>query len=112
MLILDLRAVGEKFYAVRKKYGMTQLEVATEAEISDRTYSELERGIANVRIETVLKVCAALHITPDQVLTDDGGLATAREEDILARLHACSPKDKETALRLLDTFLRSVGKGE
>ncbi len=110
MVLFDLRAIGEKFYSVRKKHGWTQLEVATEAEISDRTYSELERGIANVRIETILKVCAALHITPDEVLTDDGGKATARENEIIARLMACNPKDKETALQLLDTYLRSLGK--
>lgn len=108
MLIFDLRRVGDKFYAIRKKYGWTQLETATEAEISDRTYSELERGVANVRIETVLKVCDAMHITPDEVFTDDGGQSALREEEILARLHASTPHVKETALQLLDTYLRSV----
>ncbi len=110
MLIFDLRQVGDKFYAIRKKYGWTQVRAATEAEISDRTYSELERGVANVRIETVLKVGSALHITPDEVFTEDRGQAAAHETDILARLQACSPKHKETALQLLDTYLRSISE--
>ncbi len=110
MLVFDLKRAGDKLYTIRKKYGWTQLQAATEAEISDRTYSELERGVANVRIETVLKVCAALHITPDEVFTDDRGQAASREEEILARLNACSPKDKETALQLLDVFLQSLNQ--
>ncbi len=110
MLVFDLRRVGDKIYSIRKKYGWTQLRAATEAEISDRTYSELERGIANVRIETVLKVCAAMHITPDEILTDDGGQAASNEAEILARLNACTPKDKETALQLLDVFLKSLNR--
>ncbi len=110
MLISDLHRVGENIYAIRKKHGWTQLQAATEAEISDRTYSELERGVANVRIETVLKVCSAMHITPDEIFTDNRGQAASREADILARLNACNPKDKETALQLLDVFLQSLSK--
>lgn len=108
MIIHDLRVIGEKLFHLRKRTGQTQLQVATEAELSDRTYSEFERGIADARLSTVLKACEALHITPDEILTEHPAQATAREEDILARLQACSPKDKETALQLLDTFLRSL----
>lgn len=108
MIIRDFRTIGEKLFKIRKKYGMTQLQVASEADLSDRTYSELERGIANVRLDTVLKTCEALHITPDEILTEDGARATAREEEILARLQACNPREKETALQLLDTYLKSL----
>ena len=108
MIIHDLRQVGEKLFRIRKHTGKTQLEVATEADISDRTYSELERGVANARISTMLKACEALHITPDEILTDEPTRASAREEEILARLHACNPQDKETALRLLEVFLQSL----
>lgn len=31
-----------------------------------------------------------------------------KQEEILARLNACSPKDKETALRLLSVCLQSL----
>lgn len=108
MLIHDLRVIGNRLYAIRKRYGMTQLEVAVEAEISERTYSEMERGIANIRLETLLRVCDALHITPDEILTTDNEHLIAHEAELLSRLDICSPKDKETALRLLDTYLRSL----
>ena len=31
-----------------------------------------------------------------------------REEEILAQLRACAPRDRETALHLLDVYLRSL----
>lgn len=108
MILHDLRAIGERLFTIRKKSGKTQLEVAAEAEISDRTYSELERGITDVRISTVLKTCEALRITPDDILTDHSARTAALEADVLARLQTCTPQQKLTALQLLDVYLRSV----
>ncbi|MBE5795797.1 MAG: helix-turn-helix transcriptional regulator [Clostridiales bacterium] len=108
MLIQDMVHIGEKLFRIRKHYGLTQHEVAEAAGIADKTYARLERGTLNIRTDTLIKLCNALHITPDEILTDDSTQASARENEILARLHACNPKDRETALRLLDTFLKSL----
>ena len=88
--------------------GMTQAEVAEAAGLSDRTYADIERGSVNMRIETVLKICEALHITPDEILTEDSSSLTSQQAELIARLNACSPKDKETALRLLSVYLQSL----
>lgn len=90
--------------------GMTQSEVAEKAGLSDRTYAEIERGTVNMRIETILRICNVLHITPDEIFTQDEAKASVRQEELLARLDACSPKDKETALRLLEVFLQSTAQ--
>ncbi len=110
MLLRNFRNIGEKLYAIRKKYGLTQLEVASSADLSSKTYAELERGKLNIRLDTLLSLCDALHITPNEILTSDCDLVSSREADILARLQACNPKDKETALRLLEVFLQSVSQ--
>lgn len=110
MLIFDFRAIGNKLLAVRKRMGLTQQEAAEAAGLSDRTYADFERGSVNMRMETFLRICRALHITPDEILTTDAGEAAAREEDILSRLRACSSKDRETALKLLDVYLRSLSE--
>lgn len=68
----------------------------------------LSRGIVNMRIETVLRICNALHITPDEVLTKDDTSSTLRQNELIDRLNACNPKDKETALRLLSVYLQSL----
>ena len=109
MLIFDLRAIGNKLLTVRKRMGMTQAEVAEAAGLSDRTYADIERGSVNMRIETVLKICDALHITPDEILTSENTALSRRQDELIERLNACSEKDKSTALQLLEVYLHSLG---
>lgn len=108
MLIIDTREIGNKLLAIRKRSGMTQMEVAEAADLSNRAYADIERGTSNMRVDTIIKICNALHITPDEILTSNTGEMTARQEEIYQRLNNCSPKDKETALQLLSVFLKSL----
>lgn len=108
MLVFDFRVIGNKLYAIRKKMGMTQLEVAVAADISERTYADIERGSVNMRIETVLRICKVLHVTPDQIFVAEDTPLAAKQEELWQKLDACSPKDKETALALLSVFLDSL----
>lgn len=108
MLLFDFRAIGNKLLAIRKRLGMTQAEVAEAAGLSDRTYADIERGTVNMRIETILRICQVLHITPDEVLTEDRTPAAIQQEQLWERLSACNPKDKETAFRLLEVYLQSL----
>lgn len=103
MLIFYLHTIGNKLLTIRKRMGMTQAEVAEAAGLSDRIYADIERGTVNMRTETILRICNVLHITPDEVLTEDSTSLTAQE-----RLNACNPKDKETALQLISEFLKSM----
>lgn len=108
MLIFDLRTIGNRLLNIRKRMGMTQAEVAEAAGLSDRTYADIERGTVNMRTETILRICDVLHITPDEVLTEERTLLTAQQEEIWRRLNTCNPKDKETALQLLSVYLKSL----
>ena len=76
--------------------------------MSDRTYADIERGTVNMRIETVLKICDALHITPDVVLTEENPKLAQKQTEILKELDKCTPQQKETALELLEVYLRSI----
>ena len=108
MLIFDFHTIGNKLLAVRKRMGLTQSEVAEGAALSDRTYADIERGTVNMRVETILRICNVLHITPDEIMTEDSIAAAARQDELIVRLNSCNPKDKETALQLLEVFLHSL----
>lgn len=108
MLIFDLRTIGNKLLTIRKRMGMTQAEVAEAAGLSDRTYADIERGSVNMRTETILRICDVLHITPDEVLTEENTSLAARQAELIERLNTCNPKDKETALQLLSVYLKSL----
>ena len=108
MLIFEFTTIGNRLYSIRKRMGLTQADVAEKAELSTRTYADIERGSVNMRIETILKICNVLHITPDKILTTDDSSISAKQQELWERLNSCSPKDKETALKLLSVFLESL----
>lgn len=108
MLLFRFDIIGNKLLSLRKKAGLTQAEVAEAAGLSDRTYADIERGTVNMRLETLLKICAALHVTPDEILTEGKSPIRIRQEELIERLEACSEKERDTALRLLEVYLRSL----
>ena len=99
---------GNRLLSVRKRLGLTQAEVAEAAGLSDRTYADIERGSVNMRIETILRICNVLHITPDEIFTKENTSAAARQSELWERLNACSPKDQQVALELLSVYLKSL----
>ena len=108
MLVYDLHTIGNKLQALRKRMGMTQAEIAEAAELSDRAYADIERGCVNMRIDTLLRICNVLHITPDELFTQQEISLIDQQNDLWKRLSACNPKDRETALQLLTVFLKSL----
>lgn len=108
MLIFDLYTIGNKLLAIRKRMGLTQAEVAEAAGLSDRTYADIERGTVNMRLETLLRICNVLHITPDEILTDENQSIAAQQAYLWERLNNCNPRDRETALMLLSVYLRAL----
>lgn len=105
MLIFDFHKIGNNLYGFRKKMGLTQEEVAERANLSSRTYADMERGSVNIRMETLLRICQVICITPNDILTEEKTAVLPDEETLLAQLNSCNPKNKETALRLLAVFL-------
>ncbi len=108
MLIYDFQEIGNKLLSIRKRAGLTQSEVAEAANLSDRTYADIERGTVNMRIETILKICTALQITPDVILTEDNHSLSVKQQELLCKLEECTQKQKETALELLSVYLKST----
>ena len=108
MLVFDFHKIGNKLFISRKSLGMTQADVAEKAGLSDRTYADIERGTVNMRIETLLRICEVLHITPDEILTEQVDCSSITLEEIVERLNKCTPIQRENSLRILSVFLDSL----
>ncbi len=108
MLISDMRKIGNKILELRKHTGLTQAEIAEKAGIADRTYADIERGNVNMRIETLLKICDALSVTPDDILTEENKSAHIKREAVAEKFSCCTEKEKQTALEIVDAYLRSL----
>ncbi|MBQ7045937.1 MAG: helix-turn-helix transcriptional regulator [Clostridia bacterium] len=109
MLVFDFKVIGNKLYETRNKKIMSRAEVAEKAELSERTYADIERGSVNMRLETLLKICRALNITPNDILTIEQP-NTFSESDIAEIINKCSESEKQTALNLLNVYLDSLNK--
>ncbi len=110
MLITDLKMIGAKLLAIRKKAGLTQSEVAELSGLSDRTYADIERGTVNMRVETVLRICKALQITPDDIVSEESDSFDAEEQEVLEKLKKCSVHEQKTALRIISAYLDSLNQ--
>lgn len=109
MLVFDLKVIGNKLYEIRNKKLMSRLEVAERAELSDRAYADIERGSVNMRLETLLRICNALSITPNDILTIEKH-EPITEFDIAQIISCCSEKEKQTAMNLLNVYFDSLNK--
>ena len=105
MLIFDLHKIGVNLLDYRKQVGMTQAEVAEAAALSDRTYADIERGKVNMRVETLLCICHALHITPNDLLTTQLTTPIMDAHTLQERIESCSPHDQDRLLRIIDAYL-------
>lgn len=106
MLIFDFATIGNKLFSFRKKVGMTQAEVAEAAGISDRTYADIERGTVNMRVETLLRICNVLKITPDEILLNEKEQEITTE-NITELLNSISSKERKTVFKLLEVYLKN-----
>ena len=108
MLITDKAIIGSRLLSERKRIGLTQAEAADAAGLSVGTYASLERGEANVHLETILSICMAFSITPDDLLTQEDSPLEIRLQLLMNQLQSCADHEKETALRLLEVYLQSL----
>ena len=65
---MDMMKTGELLSRLRKERGMTQKQVAEVLQISDRTVSKWERGIALPDSSIMLEVCDILGISATELL--------------------------------------------
>lgn len=107
MFVLELIKIGNKLLKIRKSRGMTQAEVAEKAELSDRTYADIERGNVNMRLDTLIKICKALGITPNDILIEEQEKIYS-EKEICDLVMLCSEKERRTVLKLMSVYLESV----
>lgn len=61
--------IGKRIATRRKQLGLTQEQVAERTGLSAQFFACVERGIKNVRAESLLRICLALDISADYILT-------------------------------------------
>ena len=103
------KIIGKRIQEFRKKKGMTQDELSEIIDISPHYLSALERGIYNIKLETLVKILNTLGISADEVFYDVVEKSSAVSAIRLSeRLEALPTEEQERILAVVDTMINSA----
>jgi transcriptional regulator with XRE-family HTH domain len=68
----SLRALGAAVRSTRKELGLSQEDLAVDAEVERSYLGAIERGEVNVTLMVLTRICSALHVKPSKLLSDGG----------------------------------------
>ncbi len=97
--------MGARLMRRRKQRGLTQEEVAELAGLTPQTISTAERGEKALRPENVVKICHALDISTDYLLT---GKVTQDVTMIAAKLATLPPDQLRRIENIIDIFIEAI----
>ena len=105
-MTIDYSAVGKRISLIRKNRGMTQEQLAEKAELSNIYISHIENSRSIPSLETLMKLCSALDITPDEVLLGTKqDMENYLQSDIQKKLILCTPKERRMVSRFIYLLL-------
>lgn len=103
------KAVGERIRAQRKMLGFSQEEFAERIGRVPKFCADIERGQAGMSIETLLKICSLLKVTPDYLLLDKMDSENTNEtKSILSAIAQCTEQQRKDAYSLIKIFLKAI----
>lgn len=68
---MDYKLLGMKVRLFRRKRGMTQEQLAERADLSASFIGHVERGTRISSLETLMKLCHVLQVTPNDLLQEE-----------------------------------------
>ena len=103
---VDYKEVGRRIAVRRQELDLKQWQVNEIAGLSDKYLSNIERATSIPSIDVLMKLCFALHTTPDYLLL---GASANDERDYLAKINnkakELSPEQAKLTLSLMDWIL-------
>ncbi len=101
-----LTQMGQRLLLRRKQAGLSQEALAERVGVTSQMISSAERGKKAMRPENIVRICAALEMSTDYLLTGKpGGGDTRAWASRLARL---SPEQLHHLENIVDSFMAAV----
>lgn len=99
-----LQVMGIRIVRRRKELGLSQEAVAELAGLTTQTISTAERGVKAMRPENIVKLCAALRVTPNDLLLGES-VSDAADAGRLSKL---TPEQRASLDQIVSAFLNAV----
>lgn len=101
-----LKEMGRRLTERRKQLRLTQEDVAERANLTDQTISTAETGRKALRPENIIKICAALDISPDYLLL---GNITGVDTSILSeKVSQLTPGEYRYLEEIIDNYIAAI----
>ena len=90
--------VGKRVKEVRKKYGLTQEDLAEKVGVSATYISSIERGLSFPRGEVLVGILNALNVSSDFVFCDVVGASLKQRSCLLYDMIQCLPSREQVKI--------------
>jgi transcriptional regulator with XRE-family HTH domain len=101
---IDYKEIGKRIARRRHVLDLTQAELAERSDMSTTYTGNVERG-AKCSIETLMKLCSALDITPDYLLMGiDKEYRNDTLDEIKDLIHQCDKRKKKTIIEFIKWY--------
>jgi transcriptional regulator with XRE-family HTH domain len=111
---VDEKTIGARLRELRKRRGMTQLEVAEELGVRQALISQYEQGSIRIHGALIAALAKLLGASADELLglgaiKANGHATDRRFLRRLEKIGKLSRRDQQVLLRNLDAFLKGAG---
>ena len=110
-MAIDYQLLGKRVLQLRKEKGWSQERLAEKSGISNNYVSNIENCYSIPSLETLMKLCDAFQITPNDLL-----LGVSQENksylnrDIAELLEQCSAQEKKYIYKIIKVFISILRK--
>ncbi len=113
----DRYTVGERIQQRRLSLGMSQDQLAERIDRATKYYSDIERGICGMSIETMLAISQQLEMNLDYMMFGQGNITNEPSEEPVIQLERteanrlleqCTEREYSYAMKLLELFIESI----
>ena len=105
------KIIGKKIQEFRKKKGVTQEQLSEVLDISPHYLSTLERGIYNIKLDTLIKILNYLDCSADEIFCDVVNKSVPITPSRLSeKLETLPIEEQERILAVVDTMINSAKK--
>ena len=112
----DALSFGNRLQQIRKRRGVSQVELGQRLGIHQSLISQYERGYLRLHGALIVRLAAALEVTPDALLSPQEPVEKAPEATVdrrflrrIQKVDRLSSHDKKILLGTIDAFLAKVG---
>ena len=111
MTDLDYRMIGTRIRAYRRERGLTQEQLAEDAEISAPFLSNVERAVKKAGLSVLLRIAEALGVPLDVMLFGEREAGPADgDDDFQTLLQDCSVYERRVLLEMAGAVKASLRK--